>query len=181
VQTNKVINKFFELPTNPGNYALYLHLEQQKEILIGRLGDKLFPCGEYIYLGSAHGPGGLRSRLYRHLSTYPEKRKHWHIDYLRPFCKIRSIFYIPDELIKAQIIPVECIWSQTLLQSLHDYVSIKLFGASDCKSGCPTHLVSFPKIERGDENHFIDKIRQNLALALGMDASSIHYRRFEIE
>ena len=56
-------------PTAPGAYALHLHLEEQKQIRVGRLGEKLFPPAEYIYLGSAKGPGGLESRLNRQWSS----------------------------------------------------------------------------------------------------------------
>jgi Uri superfamily endonuclease len=41
----------------------------------------LFRAGYYAYVGSAHGPGGLRSRINRHLIK--EKKSVWHIDYLR--------------------------------------------------------------------------------------------------
>jgi Uri superfamily endonuclease len=67
-----------------GTYVLILFLEQDKEIVVGRRRTSssiLFRAGYYAYVGSAHGPGGLRSRISRHLIK--DKKSIWHIDYLR--------------------------------------------------------------------------------------------------
>ena len=45
-----------------------------------RFGKLTLAAGQYAYVGSAHGPGGLRARVGRHLRA--EKPLHWHIDYL---------------------------------------------------------------------------------------------------
>ena len=55
------------LPTERGSYALHLRLARSRVLQIGRLGRFTFPAGEYIYVGSALGAGGLRSRVGRHL------------------------------------------------------------------------------------------------------------------
>ena len=55
------------LPASPGAYAIVLNLPYQVSLRVGRLGEAVFPAGSYIYCGSALGPGGLRSRLGRHL------------------------------------------------------------------------------------------------------------------
>ncbi|HEX9029228.1 MAG TPA: DUF123 domain-containing protein, partial [Anaerolineales bacterium] len=57
----------YDLPAAPGSYVLYLRLSQRLELGVGRLGRLSFPAGEYLYLGSAGGPGGLRARLGRHI------------------------------------------------------------------------------------------------------------------
>lgn len=69
--------------TGKGTYVLLLFLEQDKEIVVGRRRSSsiLFRAGYYAYVGSAHGPGGLRSRINRHLIK--DKKSVWHIDYLR--------------------------------------------------------------------------------------------------
>ena len=36
--------------------------------------------GYYVYIGSGWGPGGLASRICRHLGCRPRRRLHWHID-----------------------------------------------------------------------------------------------------
>jgi Uri superfamily endonuclease len=70
--------------TGKGTYVLLLFLERDKEIVVGRRrrsSSILFRAGYYAYVGSAHGPGGLRSRINRHLMK--DKKSVWHIDYLR--------------------------------------------------------------------------------------------------
>jgi len=70
--------------TGKGTYVLLLFLEQDKEIVVGKRRSSssiLFRAGYYAYVGSAHGPGGLRSRINRHLIK--NKKSVWHIDYLR--------------------------------------------------------------------------------------------------
>jgi Uri superfamily endonuclease len=67
-----------------GTYVLLLYLEHDKEIVVGRLRSSssiFFRAGYYAYVGSAHGPGGLKSRINRHLIK--DKKSVWHIDYLR--------------------------------------------------------------------------------------------------
>ena len=67
------------IPPNPGSYALEFTLYQPQRLTIGRLGEIYFPQGEYIYMGSALGPGGLGVRLGRHLKN-DGFSCHWHID-----------------------------------------------------------------------------------------------------
>ena len=70
--------------TGKGTYVLLLFLEQDKEIVIGSrksYSSILFRAGYYAYVGSAYGPGGLTSRIRRHLIK--DKKSFWHIDYLR--------------------------------------------------------------------------------------------------
>lgn len=128
-----------ELPAIPGTYAVSFSLLEAVKISIGRLGWFDFLAGDYIYLGSALGPGGLRSRLGRHLRSV--KATHWHIDYLRPYLEIRAIGYLPgnDNL--------ECAWSQSLANLPTARLPAPGFGASDCIRGCPAHLVAFPADE----------------------------------
>lgn len=128
-----------ELPAIPGTYAVSFTLLEAVKISIGRLGWFDFLIGDYIYLGSAQGPGGLRSRLGRHLRSV--KATHWHIDYLRPYLEIRAIGYLPgkDNL--------ECAWSQSLANLPAARLPAPGFGASDCIRGCPAHLVAFPADE----------------------------------
>jgi len=55
------------IPSEKGTYAIYIHLPRSKTITIGKLGRFNFPIGAYVYIGSAFGSGGLRSRLKRHI------------------------------------------------------------------------------------------------------------------
>jgi Uri superfamily endonuclease len=114
-----------------GIYILILDLPIQRSIAIGRLRTILFPPGTYLYTGSAMGPGGLNARLARHLRT--EKRRHWHIDYLREYAEIKEIWsYATDQRL-------ECRWAAATLALPGARVPAPRFGASDCD--CPAHLV----------------------------------------
>jgi Uri superfamily endonuclease len=124
------------LPDLAGTYALSFSLPEAVKICIGRLGWFDFPAGEYAYLGSARGPGGLRARLGRHLKI--EGATHWHIDYLRPHLKIRAVGYLTGGN------NLECAWSQSLAAQPAARLPAPGFGASDCTRGCPAHLIAFP-------------------------------------
>jgi len=141
-------NILVELPPSPGVYALHLTLAHQKQLQVGYLGEKLFPSGEYIYLGSAQCPGGLRARLRRHLSNNKSKRLHWHIDYLRQVSIIHGIHFVLWQNKESLMIPLECAWSQMLINSPQASVPVKHFGSSDCKSGCPAHYSSISPYKR---------------------------------
>jgi Uri superfamily endonuclease len=125
-----------ELPDLPGTYAVSFTLPEAVKVSIGQLGRFDFPAGDYVYLGSAQGPGGLRARLERHLRS--DKAIHWHIDYLHPYLEVRAIGYLPsnDNL--------ECAWSQSLAVLPAARLPAPGFGASDCVRGCTAHLVVFP-------------------------------------
>ena len=55
------------LPTSPGTYALHIYLPSARTLKVGNLGEFNLPHGDYVYLGSAFNPGGLRARLGRHI------------------------------------------------------------------------------------------------------------------
>jgi Uri superfamily endonuclease len=50
-----------------GTYVLLLKNSRMKRIRIGKLSVLLFGKGFYAYFGSMFGPGGLKSRIRRHL------------------------------------------------------------------------------------------------------------------
>ena len=70
-----------DAPACKGHYLLLLKVDRRLQASIGMLGTIQLDPGIYIYVGSAHGPGGLRARLRRHLCG-ARKRVHWHIDML---------------------------------------------------------------------------------------------------
>jgi Uri superfamily endonuclease len=128
-----------DLPAEAGSYALHLQLAFPQLIRVGKLGAYDFPAGEYVYLGSAHGSGGLRARVGRHLRV--EKPRHWHIDYLLARAGLLGLCWVvsPTRL--------ECSWSQALTRLPTARLPIPGFGASDCRShagNCRAHLLSFP-------------------------------------
>jgi Uri superfamily endonuclease len=126
----------FELPATHGTYALHIVLTQSQLLIIGRLGRQRFPGGHYFYVGSARGPGGLRSRVGRHVRG--DGQPHWHIDYLRACAEVRAVFYTVTDT------PLECAWCQAVAQLPQAFIPVAHFGASDCRSGCAAHLIGFP-------------------------------------
>jgi Uri superfamily endonuclease len=120
-----------------GCYSLIIELKRRKTIRVGRLGDAVFPAGTYVYTGSAMK--GLGARLKRH---YRRKKKiHWHIDYLLtlPEARVRQTILYPAA--PGQ----ECRQNKRIAARPGAVVILKNFGASDCKSGCTSHLLFFPR------------------------------------
>lgn len=139
------------IPNSQGVYILHLELARSRSLTIGRLGSFSFQPGEYLYVGSALGPGGLKSRLGRHL--HGSERRHWHIDWLRPFTLVRGYFYL------ATSEHLECTWNQVLMHQPGACTPVPGFGASDCRNEptpCAAHLVWF---DMGIDKY---KIRGNL-------------------
>ncbi len=130
-----------DLPVRPGSYALILELPQAVDLTVGRLGRFTFPAGVYLYLGSAHGPGGLRARLGRHLRG--EGKPRWHIDVLRAVAGVRGYEFSVERGALAP--PQECRWSQRLAALPGSKVIAPGFGARDCRWGCAAHLIYRPR------------------------------------
>ena len=133
----KKYNKNTPFPeTGKGDYVLILYLEKNKDIVIGRcdcISPTLFRAGYYAYAGSAHGPGGLRSRINRHLRK--DKKSVWHIDYLRKETTPVEVWFSAHE--KSQ----EKIWADALIAMKVSH-PVKNFGnTDDMKSR--THLCYF--------------------------------------
>ena len=109
----------------PRTYQLTIELGRPVRVSVGRLGVFDFPAGRYLYTGSARR--GLEARVRRHLSQ--TKRLHWHIDYLlaAPGAKIVGVSIFDEP---------EC----TINRRTKRGIVVKRFGASDCASGCGSHL-----------------------------------------
>jgi Uri superfamily endonuclease len=123
-------------PSQPGTYALLLVLDEEMDLRVGALGSIRLPSAHYVYTGSAFGPGGLAARISRHLRG---GRPHWHIDILRAASGITAVcFTASDERL-------ECRWAQALASSTGARIPAPGFGASDCGSGCRSHLIAFPR------------------------------------
>jgi Uri superfamily endonuclease len=123
------------LPADNGCYVLILQLACARSITVGRFGKALFSQGTYLYVGSAFGSGGLRSRVGRHLCGAGTPR--WHIDYLRAVADVHDCFYTVTDK------PRECEWSQALAALSNATIPVPHFGSSDCRSGCRSHLIAF--------------------------------------
>jgi Uri superfamily endonuclease len=119
--------------SQPGTYALVLTSTEAASIPIGRLGTLQLQPGFYVYVGSAHGPGGLRARLTHHLE--PTDHPHWHIDYLRAHTIPVEVWYAYDRN------RWECRWAHCLGLQRGASIPLPGFGSSDC--GCESHLFFF--------------------------------------
>ncbi|MBS1250369.1 MAG: hypothetical protein MAG431_01963 [Chloroflexi bacterium] len=123
------------MKSESGTYILILHPKEATEIQVGVLGDFSLASGFYLYVGSAHGPGGVAARVNRHLS--PRKKLHWHIDYLTKQASIFAVWYAYG------VRKFEHSWAKVLGQMTGAESPMVGFGSSDC--ACPTHLFYFPQ------------------------------------
>jgi len=122
------------LPPGPGAYGLLIRLPYKFRGGIGALGQVSLSPGCYLYLGSAHGSGGMRGRLRRHLRD--EKRLHWHVDHLTTAGTVEGIFVLPGGC--------ECDLVDQALKSPVINVPVAGFGSSDCRR-CAAHLLATPQ------------------------------------
>ena len=120
-----------------GVYTLIIRLEDDLEIHVGSLGMVSLRAGYHLYTGSALGRGalGLRGRVMRHISRL--KRLFWHIDYLlnEPGARVEALI-VAESMRKR-----ECEVNKALMSELGAVPSAPGFGSSDCRSGCPAHLL----------------------------------------
>lgn len=117
------------VPAGPGAYALWLRLAAPLAVRVGR-GRGTLEAGDYLYCGSANGPGGLRARLARHMRK--EKRAQWHVDQLTAAGEVLGAFIVEGGS--------EC----ALNAALSDLPApLPGFGSSDCPR-CVSHLRYFP-------------------------------------
>ena len=80
------------LPDLPGTYVLVLRLDRPVVLAAGRLAPVELTPGDFVYVGSARGSGGLRRRVGRHLRA--DKKPHWHIDALAALAPVVRIWYV---------------------------------------------------------------------------------------
>ena len=123
-----------EVPSEKGSYILLIKLSKKLKLSISTLGEFELAPGNYVYVGSALGPGGLKPRILRHLAS--SKRIYWHIDYVttNPSAKVEYISFILSNE------KLECKIARELLNKGFVPV-IHGFGASDCIEGCPSHFL----------------------------------------
>jgi len=122
-----------QLPAAPGTYALVLLFPRARRVKIGRLGVFTFQPGWYVYVGSAFGPGGLRTRCQRHFRRTVQDR--WHIDYLKKASLVKAVWFASDPVRR------EHQWAEIIGGLPEAEMPVLKFGSSDCS--CPTHLFYF--------------------------------------
>ncbi len=112
-------------------YQLTIQLSCNQTIVVGKLGEYMFPAGQYFYTGSARK--NLIARVRRHLSR--EKKLRWHIDYLlaSPHARVVDVLLMSEP---------ECACNQKITGE----IIVPGFGASDCQAGCSSHLKYFADV-----------------------------------
>jgi Uri superfamily endonuclease len=123
--------------TAGGVYCLLLALDRSATVDVGALGSVSFERGAYVYVGSAHGPGGFaRVRRHRELADGDRSGCHWHVDYLlsEPGASVCATVTTAD-------VDAECALARALSGE-----RIPGFGCSDCD--CPSHLARYPNHQR---------------------------------
>lgn len=120
------------IPAAGGAYAILVRLRIPWRPGIRTLADRTLPAGLYTYCGSAHGPGGLRARVVRHLR--PNKTVHWHVDRLTAAARIEGV--------AVSIGGSECDLVSAFMARGATIV-LPGFGSSDCRR-CPAHLMMMP-------------------------------------
>lgn len=109
-----------------GAYVLVLELDKPAEMEVGALGNRSFPAGSYLYVGSAMQ--NLSARVERHLRR--RKRFHWHVDYLRDQAARVQAFAIRGS--RRRECEIAAWFADRFSQPIDG------FGSSDCH--CPSHL-----------------------------------------
>jgi len=115
-----------------GAYVLEMDVRDVVSTQVGSLGRLDFTPGQYFYVGSAYGPGGIAARVARHLKR-GRRHHHWHIDYLITLTAVQRVWVIPKGN--------ECGIVSTLLRDTKASTPFAGFGSSDCTK-CSAHLLT---------------------------------------
>lgn len=118
-----------ELKEN-GAYLLVIELDTPVQTDLSRLGSPRLASGDYVYAGSAKGPGGLMARVNRHFRQ--DKTMRWHVDRLTLKAGTMAALLVAGGY--------ECDLVQRLLTSGRFETAIPGFGSSDCRT-CDSHLL----------------------------------------
>ena len=123
-------------PAEAGAYALWIELSQAVPLppRLQRPERMSLGPGAWLYLGSAHGPGGLRARCGRHLKR--DKPQRWHVDSLTTRATRVLVQGFPGRGVS------ECsLTAQALSRGAS--APVPGLGSSDCRI-CPAHLLAVP-------------------------------------
>jgi len=127
------------LTPRPGSYLLHINIPNEFLGTIGSLGSIILPPGDYIYLGSARGPGGISKRVARHCRA--EKKTFWHVDYLTKAGQVRGIG-VCENISECALTGIFLTWPEF-------QVPIPGFGSTDCKQ-CKAHFLGFNPSNRSN-------------------------------
>ncbi|MDH7555408.1 MAG: GIY-YIG nuclease family protein [Candidatus Methanosuratincola sp.] len=139
-----------------GVYALVLGIPGEARLLIGRGFD--IPRGTCVYCGSAMGPGGVESRVARHLRIFAggtAGRPHWHIDRLLTIAS--SVTAVSAHSQRS----MECALASAL--EARGMAPVPGFGNTDCRSGCRSHLL---RTQRGEQETVLEVVEAMRGIGL---------------
>jgi len=134
--------------TVKGIYVLILRLNEDTDIIVGKLGELKFRTGFYAYIGSALGTGGFK-RVTRHFNVANGKSfvRKWHIDYLLP----------QTEVISAVLLPTDDALECTVAEEFGGiFKGITGFGCTDC--ACRSHLFFSGTNPEGNAANICNKV-----------------------
>ncbi len=117
----------------PGAYVLIIELDAPLALGMATLPNAVLAPGRYAYCGSAHGPGGLKARIARHIRR--GKPQHWHIDRLTAAGRIVAVH--------AEAEARECALMARVRAHSGASIPVAGFGSTDCRS-CQAHLAAVP-------------------------------------
>ena len=130
-----------------GTYRLSIRLSRPATVTVGRLGRFRLPAGVYVYCGSARR--NLPARIARHLRR--RKCKRWHIDYLlaHPAARVMDIRAWAEATPQGRggrCHEGGCSECDLVAEAVRrgGRALIPGFGSSDCRRGCPAHLIRMP-------------------------------------
>jgi len=135
---------------NKGTYLLILRSLTDRSITAGKLGRISIKPGYLAYAGSARGGGGLERRILRHIRT--DKKKWWHIDYLRPYSLLEEIWFCESERVLEH--KIAAVFEKA-------GIAAERFGSSDCS--CRSHLFYL------EGTPSLDKWKESLETAAGSE------------
>ncbi len=119
------------LPRDGGAYVLLIAIVSPVGISLPKRPDVQLAPGQYLYCGSAYGPGGIRARVARHFRK--DKLVRWHVDRLTVAGRTLGAWVFPGG--------DEC----ALVEILNEFpAAMPGFGASDCRR-CASHLLVGPR------------------------------------
>jgi Uri superfamily endonuclease len=121
-----------DLPEDKGTYVLIAFVAQMKRLEIGSLGRHDIIPGFYLYVGSAFGAGGLRTRIGHHLDSTADP--HWHIDYLLAAAQPLEVWFTTAGT------KLEHHWAELLENAPQFRIPIARFGSSDYHRSRASHL-----------------------------------------
>ncbi len=124
---------------NSGAYRLHIVVTRAAWINVGVRGRYRIPPGRYLYVGSARRNLNQRVARHRQIARGQRSGGHWHIDELLAHRYVK--------LVHVDLVPrgEECRISLSLAGQSGTEVPIPMFGATDCRAGCPAHLYRVPE------------------------------------